>query len=139
LNHRVVSRLIATRAVLAEAGDRAEDEPWMLRGERRVVEAEPRHRTRAEVLDNDVGLVDQLAENSPAFGGLEVEREAFFVAVDTEEVRAFLADERWSPSPGVVAPAGLLDLDDTGAHVGQQHRAIGAGEHPCQINNGETG
>ena len=39
----------------------------------------------------------------------------------------------------VVAPSGLLDLDHARAHVGQQHRAIRAREHACQINNGEAG
>ena len=39
--------------------------------------------------------------------------------------------------PGIVALARLLHLDDAGPHVGEHHRAVGAGEHAGQVENGQ--
>ena len=69
---------------------------------------------------------------------LEVERDAFLVAVDAEEVRALAFEKRRAPRSRVVALAGLLDLDDARAHVGEQHRAVRAGQHAREVENGDT-
>ena len=66
---------------------------------------------------------------------LEIERQALLVAVDAEEIRAFFADERRSPAARIVSPAGLLDLDDARAHVGEQHRAVRARENARQVDD----
>ena len=70
---------------------------------------------------------------------LEIEREAFLVPVDAQEVGALLSEERRTPSTRVVAAPGLLDLDDPGAHVGEHHRAVRAGQHARQIDDGQAG
>jgi hypothetical protein len=92
------------------------------------VVAEPHlvERARAEVLDQHVRAGDERVEQPTPFGVLEVQRDAFLVAVDAQEVRALACDERRAPRAGVVAAAGPLDLDDAGAHVGELHRAVGS-------------
>ena len=77
-------------------------------------------------------------DDAPAFGLLEVERDALLVAIRAEEVGALAADERRSPRACLIAVAGPLDLDDAGAHVGQHHRAVGAGQYSRQIEDGEA-
>ena len=68
-----------------------------------MVEAESLQRARLEVFDEDVGTFDQGVEYAPALGLFEVEREAFLVAIDAEEVGALARHERRSPGAGVVA------------------------------------
>ena len=133
---RVVARLIAPRARLAEAGDRAVDQPRPSRPTTRLVaEPQPLHRAGTEVLDQHVGAIEQPLEDRRARRLLQVERQALLVAVDAEEVRALAADERRTPRARVVAAAGLLDLDDARAHVGEQHRAVRPGQHARQIDD----
>src|SRR6185295_10225302 len=110
----------------------------MLRRQRLVVEAHLRERARAEILDEDVALRDQLLQNRAPFGVLEVERDAFLVAVDAEEIRALAAKKWWSPRAGVVAFARLFDLDHARAHVAEQHRAVRARQHPRQVEHGDS-
>ena len=74
-------------------------------------------------------------EDPAPLGVLQIERQTLLVPVDAEEVRAFFTDEGRSPPARVVAAAGLLDLDDPRAHVGEQHRAVGPGQHARQIDD----
>ena len=138
LHDGVVARLGASRSGLPEARDRAIDEPRMPWRHRGVVEAQPGQRAGPEVLDEHIRLRDQPLEDLAAGRLLEIERDAFLVAVDAQEIRAFAVQERRSPAARVVALAGLLDLDDPRAHVGEQHRAIGAREDAGQVENGDT-
>ena len=66
LDDLVVRRPMREGARLPEAGDRAIDEPRVDARERGVVEAEPRHHARTEVLDERVGARDQAQEDLPA-------------------------------------------------------------------------
>ena len=138
LHDGVVSRLAVTRARLPEAGNRRVHQARVRGSERRVVEALRRSGARPEVLHEDVSLLEKPVQDLPSFGVLEIERDAFLVAVDAEEVRAFAAKERRAPATGVVPSARLLDLDDPGAHVAEQHRAIRPGKHPGEVENRET-
>src|SRR5205085_8211057 len=81
---------------------------------------------------------DQAIEHRPASRTLEVERDAFLVSVDAEKVGAFTVDEGRTPGSRVVTFAWLLDFDDAGAHIAQHHRAVRAGQHARQVENGNT-
>ena len=86
----------------------------------------------AEVLDQDVGDLDQLAEDFLALLFAEVDAEAFLAAVVLDPVGGLLAD------PGGVV-AGFLaaepfHLDDFGAQAGQHLGAAGAGLVPPQVD-----
>ena len=71
-------------------------------------------------------------------GCLKSSVDALLVPVDAQEVRALAFEERRAPRARVVALAGLFDLDDARAHVGEQHRAIGPDRHACQVENGDS-
>ena len=69
--------------------------------------------------------------------GFQIERQAALAAIDAEKIRAPVADER-RPPPRIVALRGLFDFDDVGAHVAEQHRAEGTGEHTGEIDDFES-
>src|SRR5262249_24097382 len=74
-------------------------------------EAEPVHRARAEVLDDDIGRLDHLLEHAAAALGLEIERHTLLVRVEeAEEHGVHVGPVAESPS-GRLAPR-RLDLDD---------------------------
>src|SRR5689334_3893223 len=104
-------------------------------GERAVVESELLQRSRTEVLDEDVRLGGQAIERCAPVRMFEIERDAFLVAVDAQEVRAFTLEEWRAPRSSVIAFARLLDLDHARTHIGEQHRAVRAGEHARQIED----
>src|SRR6185436_2625962 len=99
------------------------------------VELHPFERARTEIFDEDVRLRDQLVEHRATLRFLEIERDAFFIPVNTQVVRALAAEKRRTPRTRVVALAGLLDLDDARAEIAEQHCAIRSREHARQIEN----
>ena len=124
----------------------------MLRLERLIVQADLAERAGTKILHEDVALLDDSIEQRAAVGLLEIERDAFLVPIDAEEVGAFarvsgepiariLRDglqKGRPPAAGVVASAGLFDLDDARAHVGEKHRAIRSGQHARQIADDDS-
>jgi hypothetical protein len=105
--------------------------------QRCVIETDPRQRTRPEVLDEHVGLCDQPIEHRAALGVFEVEGDAFFVAIDAQEICALAFEKRRSPRTRVVAFARLFNFDDARAHVREQHRAVRSRQHARQVENGD--
>src|ERR1700683_1115427 len=101
----------------------------------RVSESDRVQGAGAEVLDHDVSVRKQMVEGSATFRVLEVERDALFVPIDAQVVRALPLDEWRSPAPRVVAARRMLDLDDACAQVGSEHGAEGAGQHAREIEN----
>jgi hypothetical protein len=134
LHDQVVPRTTRLRAALSEARDGAVDEPGIVLPQAVVAETEPLHRAGPEVLEHHVRRLDQRPEDLLPFRRLQVQREALLVAVHGEEIRGLAARER-RPAPRVVALAGLLDLDDLGAHVAEGHGAERPGEHARQVDD----
>ena len=75
---------------------------------------------------------------APALRLLEVEREAFLVAIDAEEVGALARHERRSPGARVVASPRTFDLDHARAHVRQHQRAVRPRHDTSQIEDGDA-
>ena len=102
-------------------------------------EAEPLEHAGAEVLDEDVGPVDEREQHVLVGRVLEVEGDRLLVAVGRQEVRrlapSLLADEGRSPAAGVVPAARRLDLDDPGALVGEHHRRVRPGEGAGEVDD----
>src|SRR3989442_52757 len=125
LAQRVERRTIAIGAVLAEAGDRDEDDPVVERAQPLVVEAHRGHHAGPEVLEHHVGLRHQRGEDLLALGMAQVETDALLAAVVDREVHALAAHHRRMAAR--LLTAGRLDLDDLGAEIGQQHPAAWPG------------
>ena len=122
----VVGGVVAVGPVLAETRERAVDQPRVDRGEGRPVAPEARHHARPKALEDDVRRRRQAVEERPALRGLEVESDAPLVAVDEREGR---------PPRVLDRRLRRLDLDDVGAHVGEEHRAELARRHPHQLED----
>src|SRR4029077_21211883 len=59
------------------------------------------------------------------------------VSIGRKEVRGFRADERRTPTAGLIACPVALDLDDIGAEVAEKHGAVWAGESLGELNNAD--
>ena len=114
---------------VAEAPDARIDEPGVACVQDLVGEAEPVHDADPEVLDEDVGFVDEGEEGRDVAGGVEVQAGAALVSVDACEIAAiggraggghFLRSRcrEWSPCSGHITLR-RFDFQDIRAHVGE--------------------
>jgi hypothetical protein len=137
LHERLVAGAVLARAGAAERRHRAVDQLRIDGRQRVVAQAERLHRAGAEVLDQDVGAGDHLLQDRHPLRRLEVERHVPLVAVDDQKRRR-LTILVGRPGPRLVAAARVLDLDDVGTQIGQQHAAEGASQHPGQVEHADT-
>jgi hypothetical protein len=128
LHHEVVAGHVGPLPG-AEAADRGVHHPGVRGAHGSEVQPELREASRLEVLDHHVGAAGELAAQRGVTLVAQVERQRPLPAVDAQVVRGDPVAHRGHPRAGLVA-IGPLDLHDLGTHVGQQHRGIGAGEHP---------
>src|SRR5207302_1168475 len=105
LGDLVDTRPLRIRPALAEPGNAAIDNAWVDLLHRLVINAEPVFYLRAEILDDDVGLLRQFEEDRLAVLGLQIDGQAALVAMQVLEI------EPVAPRAGDVAPrlARLLD------------------------------
>ena len=146
LDHEVIAGALGIGAGLAEAGDRTVDQLRVDLLQRFIVEAIGLEPADLEVLQQDVGLGRQFANDALAFRLGEVHRHRLLVAVGRQVVGrlagvvAFgILEERRAPGAGVVAAAGALDLDHLGAEVGEDLPGPGAGQDTGQVEYADMG
>ena len=125
-------------ADVAEAADRGVDQLRIASVQRLVAEAEAVHDTAAIVLDHRIGIVAELQDQLTACRRLQVDADRLLVAVHRGKVTA----ERLELVVGVIGPDDArviavkrLDLDHLRALVGQQHGAVGAGQHLREVDD----
>src|SRR6516165_6493638 len=135
LGDLVDARALRVRPALAKAGNAAIDDAWIDLFDRFIIDAEPVFHLRAEILDDDVGLLRQPEKDRLALLALQVERQAPLVAMQVLEIEAL------APRAGNIAPrfARRLDLDDIGAPIGELAHRGRPGASMTQIENGKTG
>src|SRR5262249_45639102 len=137
----VMTHVVAIRAGLAKAGDCAIHQPGIARRKHLVADTQALGDTGAELLDHDVGALRQAQENLASRRALEIKPDRFLVAPQ----RVVYAEAAWTPfglarGRGLVGTptggrAGLLDLDNVGAEVAENHRAMRAGRKLGQIDD----
>ena len=103
--------------VVAESRDRAVDEP-RISGRQAVVVRRISWGSGPKIFDEHIGFREQLFEHRKTVRMLEVQRNAFLVAVDAREIGAFPFEKRGTPGPRIVALARLFDLQHPRAEVG---------------------
>jgi hypothetical protein len=128
LHQRVDGGPLAVRVVAAVAGDRANNQAWVERRERRVVDAEPCRFARGIGFDQDVGGAGQREQGGLVLGLVQVQTGAALAALP-DAIAELL---RPGQGPCRVAPRGL-DLDHVGAVVAEQH-----GGHRARDARGEV-
>ena len=149
LHQVVVARPIGPAVVAAISGQMRTDDARIDVLQRGVVEAELCRLIAAQIVHHRIGTRDQIGEDLAALRMLQVEREAALVEVEALVKEAVVIPQKIRPGRAreVAAGVGILNLDDIGAHVGEEHRAIGPGAellerqdaHPCQRLRGHIG
>src|SRR5262249_43930563 len=129
---QVVAGALAVGAVLAIAGDGADDEPRIALPQGLVRQAQPGQHSRPEALQQHVGPIHEAEQRVATSWVLEVDGDAALVAVDRQERLANSALER-RHAAGVVAQAWLLNLDDVGAKIGKHLGGVAAGEQTSEV------
>ena len=97
LHQQVVAGAVRVGPVLAEAGDRAIDQPRIVRREALVVEAVLRQAAELEILDQHVGARRELLDDALAFLGLEIDRDRALAAIAGEIVGGAAGGRRPCP------------------------------------------
>ena len=138
LGHLIEGRAPVARPARAESRDGACDDARVDGGERPVIDPEPLRHAGREVADDDVRHADQPVEERPAAPVFEVDRDAFLVAVERQEVGTHAVERmfriRGEQAPGPL-PRQRFDLDGLRAQIGQDHAGIGAGQHVGEIED----
>jgi hypothetical protein len=126
---------------LAEGRDRAVDEAGKFGFEVVVGKAALAELAAGMVLDEDVRFGEELAKDDAAALRLDVQRDAFLVAVEVDEEAGLVVVgnvvREGAKGAGVVA-LWRLDLDDVGAHVRQEAGAVGAGDALGQVDDAQA-
>ena len=132
LGHDVIGGQVAHGAVLAEAGDGAVDDLGVDLLQILVGEAQLLHHAGLEVLHHDVAGLDHIIDQVLAL--FQVDGDALLAPVDQGVVAALPIFEG-AKDTAAVAHAGLFDLDDFRAEVGQVHGTERAGQHLGKVKD----
>jgi hypothetical protein len=124
-------------AGLAIAGDRAIDDVGPDGADVVIAEAEPGHDARPELLDDDVGALDQRAQPRARGLVLQVQRHAFLATVEHGEIGAVGAPFR-AVGPHLLAAAGALDLDDLRAGLGKEQSRHRPRQERAEVEHGDA-
>src|SRR5581483_9385410 len=133
LADRVEAGLVAVRAALAVAGDRAVDQFGVELRELRVIEAELLPGRRPEVFYEDIGGREQIEKNFLPLALAQVERDALLVAVERAKARAVAFVFRIA-APMRIALARQLDLDDFAPQVAEETAGVRTGDVPADVD-----
>ena len=119
------------------AVDAADHEVWVQLPKARLAESHASEHTGTVVLDQYVGALDEPRQDGLAFLGVQVQRDRPLVPVELREVPRQALDEDALPTDGIPVPR-RLDLDDLGAHVGEQHAAEGPGKDAGEVDDADA-
>src|SRR6267154_5046211 len=127
LRDHVEGEVFLVGAAGAEALHLAIDDPGLELLDLVIAEAQPLDRARRHVLDRDIGLLQQLANDFEAARRFQIQRQRLLVGVELVEVPRVVVGLARLQAAARIAAARVLDLDHLGAEPGQ---AFGAGR-PC--------
>ena len=131
-----VGVIVLVRTRQPERRDGAHHQPGIELPERLIGKAQLGHAAGRIVVDEDIGLGNELPES----GGVpnEVQAQPAFVGVERQKRPAFFRIDtvvgEGPPLTGGIA-ARLLDLDDLGAQITDQLAGIGCGHHLAQLQH----
>ena len=133
LDDDVVAGTVGVGAVVTEGGTLAVDYGRVDGGQGFVVDAQAAGHVGAIVGQDDVGLLGEAADDGGGGGFGEVQGHGTLAPVVGDEGAALGGQDGLGVAPEV-APGGF-DLDDAGAHVGQQHAGGGRGDHGGELDD----
>ncbi len=110
---------VALKTALPISRDRAVDDRGIEGGDGVVVEPEPGHHARAELLDDHIGAFQQGVQPGPLGGIFQVEGDAPLAAIEKREAGT-VVPPIGRMAAHLLAASGPLDLHDLRAGFGQQ-------------------
>ncbi|SOY97298.1 hypothetical protein CBM2599_B51044 [Cupriavidus taiwanensis] len=90
-------------------------------GELLVAKAKLFGATKLEILNDYVGLLNELACKPLSFGGSQIQGHRLLVAVDTVEICGLGCTNSQPPIARVITADGVFNLDNLGAKVAKNH------------------
>ena len=139
LQQRIEARLLAQRTGLAERPHRTIDQPRVDRAQHVRPDAARSDHAGAQVLDQDVRILDKLFEPRDIVRVLDVQSHRALVAVVGVKQQRVAVDEGRAPVPGIVAAVVLLDLDHFGAHIAEDHTGHWPGDRLRDLDHFDAG
>ena len=115
VHDRGAGRMLRFRSVAIESRDRQHDELRIEPAQLVVAWHQPRHHTRAIVLDQHVGLANHIEHQFARTGRAQIESDVAFAGILLMEIARHAADDR-SPLPRGIAVR-RLDFYDVGAEI----------------------
>ena len=134
LHEIVVARPGGALVVAAIGRDMQADHAWVDRFQAGIIEPELFRLVAAQIVDDGVGGSRQPAKGRLPRFRLQVERDAFLVGAPALEILAvIIAQQVGANAPArIAAGSGVLDLDDVGAKIGQEHGSVRRGAELLQ-------
>ena len=136
LGDGVIARKPAERAVIAEAGDAAVDQPREAFRQHLVIVQPPApHGAGLEVLDHHIGAGQKPQQHLAPFGASQVEAEIALVAVDADEIGGgTVGGKGRAPAAGLVTTR-RLHLDHLRPVVGEPLGTVGTAQHAGEVHH----
>ena len=103
-----------------------------------VTQAPLLQRAGPEVLDDDVGALDEIEEEVAARGLAQIERDGFLVAGVHRPEEVMAVEFGLSPGAQRVGRSRRLDLDDLGAHVAEQPARERPGDQRADLDDADA-
>ena len=134
-----------TRPVPAIGREVHADDPRIGHREIGIGQAKLCRKIAAQIVEQRIRARRQPVQHFARGGFLQVERDAFLVAVKAVEELAVVAlvtvaeKERPDPTRHIAAIGRVLDLDNLGAEIGQLHRAVRPGPVLLDRDNPKAG
>ena len=133
LADRVEGGAVLVGPLVAEAGDRAMDEPRIARFESCSVESHLVEDGRAKIVDQNIRASDEFEQRLAVLGLGRVEHDALLVAIVGDEGRAIL--------PAMATPEGIslgsLHLDHLGTEIGEHHGRQWSGDEIPEFDDAQ--
>ena len=120
---------------LAVSGHPDQDDAAVAFAQHVVTQAPFLERSRPEVLDDDVGFLDQFEEQLPAAGDPKVERDRLLVARVHSPEEMMTVQFGLTPGAQRIRRPRRLDLDDLGAHVAEQAAGERSGDQGADLED----
>lgn len=134
LDQIVIGGFCSIRPGLAEAEHAGIDQTRIDLGNNVIAQLKPRHRLRADVVDENVGIFQQAQHGLAAGGLLQVEADRALAAVGVEEHRAHAGVPHRTDQAGDVAVQ-RFHLDDVCAVVAEHLGRIGTHQHGGHVDD----
>ncbi len=136
LHRRREGRTVPPRCGLAVSAQRHIDDARIERLDVLVTKPESRKRTGPKILDDDVGLAAEPADDLAGLGIVQIEAQVPFSRVLLHVIEPDAVDIGQADATEIARRR--LDLGDVGAEIAQRFRAMRSSEHAREVDDAQS-